>query len=313
MKSAHRHELETNALAHRLEIFIERYRPYASQIVGVVIAIVAVILIGSYLLGSSSAKQSEAWDTFNRVVSSSSLGSPTSLDELHRAAQEYPGTPMQQIADLTWADAQVFEASRRYLGDRAKALESLNTATSAYEAIVQSSKDERLTSRAHLGLARIYEIQNKLDKAREEYGKLTGASANYAKVQIERLNKPDVQETYAWLATAQMPLPKAPAGPGTPGQRPEFSPGELNLPEAGPATGPAAGPKTDDTKAANEAFDNLLKSLKEESKKGDAPDQSKDGQKPADGAAPPAKEATPAEAKKAETKPAEKTTEKPAK
>ena len=36
MKSAHRHELETNVLAHRLEMFIERYRPYASQIVGVI-------------------------------------------------------------------------------------------------------------------------------------------------------------------------------------------------------------------------------------------------------------------------------------
>jgi tetratricopeptide (TPR) repeat protein len=313
MKSEHRHELETNALAHRLEVFIERYRPFASQIVGVLIAVVAVIVIGSYLLGSSSTRNSETWDTFNRVVTSSSLGSPTSLDELHRTAQEYPGTPMQQIADLIWADAQVYGASRHYLGERAKALESLNTAASAYEAILQSSKDEQLTSRARLGLARIYEMQNKLDKAREEYGKVTGPSAFYAKAQIERLEKPEVQETYAWLATAQMPASKAPAGPGTPGQRPEFSPGELNLPAAGPATGPAAAPKAEDTKAANDAFDNLLKSLKEESKKGESPDKNKDGQKPADGAAPPAKEAPPADANKAETKPAEKAAEKPAK
>ena len=77
-------------------------------------------------------------------------------------------------------------------------------------------------------------MQNKLDKAREEYGKVTGAYADYAKVQVERLSKPDVQETYAWLATAQVPLPKAPAGPGIPGQRPEFSPGEMNLPATGP-------------------------------------------------------------------------------
>ena len=84
MKSAHRHELETNALAHRLEIFIQRNKQHGSRIFGVLIAIVAVIFIGSYLLGSSSARKSEAWDTFNRVVTSSSLGSPTSLDEGER-------------------------------------------------------------------------------------------------------------------------------------------------------------------------------------------------------------------------------------
>ena len=43
MKSAHRHELETNVLAHRLEVYIERYRPYASRIVGVIIAVVVLI------------------------------------------------------------------------------------------------------------------------------------------------------------------------------------------------------------------------------------------------------------------------------
>src|SRR3954468_6807340 len=135
MKSAHRHELETNALAHRLEVYIARYKPYASQIVGVLIAIVAVTLIASYLLGSSSSRKSEAWDTFNRAVTST----PPNLDELHRTAQEYPGTSMQQLADLTWADAQVFIASRQYLANRQKALEILNTATSAYENVLQSS------------------------------------------------------------------------------------------------------------------------------------------------------------------------------
>jgi tetratricopeptide (TPR) repeat protein len=304
MKSAHRHELETNVLAHRLEVFIERYKPYASRILGGLIVIVALILIGSYLAGSSSARKSEAWDTFNHAVTST----PPNLDELHRTAQDYPGTPMQEVSDITWADAQVYIASRNYLGARPKALEGLNAAMSAYEGVIQSSKDERLTSRAQLGLARIYEMQNKLDKAREEYGKVTGAYAKYAQQQVERLNKPDVQDTYAWLEKAQIPASKAPAGPGTPGQRPEFSPGEMNL----PATGPATGPRPEDTKAANDAFDNLLKSLKDDSKKGDAPDRYKDGQKPADGATPPAKEAAPAGAEKGETKPAEKPAEKPA-
>ncbi len=304
MKSAHRHELETNALAHRLELYIERYRPYMGQIIGVLLAIAALILIGSYLVGASSTRNSGTWDTFNQAI----MASPPNLDELHRAAQEYAGTPMQQIADLTWADAQVYIATRTYLADRPKALEILTAATSAYESILQSSKDQQLVSRARLGLARIYELQNKLDKAREEYGKVAGAMAPYAKAQVERLNKPEAQDTYAWLANAKLPLPKAPAGPGVPGQRPEFSPGEINLPTAGPA----AAPKPEDTKAANEEFDRFLKSLKDEAQK-DAPDRYKDGEKPADEAAPPAKDAPPADAEKTETKPAdEKSAEPPA-
>jgi predicted negative regulator of RcsB-dependent stress response len=306
MKSAHRHELETNALAHRLEVYIERYKPYTSQIIGGLIALVVLIVIGSYVIGSSSAHNSEAWDAFNQVATSTALGSPPTMDALRRTSQDNPGTPMQQIADVTWADATVCFAARGYLANRPKALESLNSATSAYEGVLQSSKDEQLTGRAHLGLARIYEMQNKLDKAREEYSKVTGAYAKYAQVQVERLNKPDVQDTYAWLSTAQAPLPKMPAGPGTPGQRPEFSPGEMNLPPVGP---PAAATKPEDTKAANDAFDNLLKSLKDESKKGDAPDRYKDGQKPPEGTtppSPPAKDAPPAGASKSETKPAEK-------
>lgn len=312
MKSAHRHELETNALAHRLEVMIARYKPYTSQIIGVLVAIVAVIFIGSYLLGSSSSRNSETWDTFNQAVTSS----PPAVDDIHRAAQDYPNTAMQQIADVTWADAQVFGATRGYLASRPKALELLDKATSAYQGVILSSKDPRLVERAHLGMARIYEMQNKIDQSVEEYGKVTGAYAAFAKAQVERLNKPEAKETYAWLATAQLPMPKSPAGPGTPGQRPEFSPGEMNLPPAGASTGPPAQAKPEDAKAANDAFDQLLKSLKDDPKKADSPDRYKEGEKPADGKADPAKagdeKAAPPAAEKADAKPAEKPAEKPA-
>src|SRR5438477_11699053 len=100
MKSAHRHQLETNTLAHRLELYIQRYRPYASRIIGGLIAVIALILIASYISGLSAAKQSEAWDSFNLAVTSI----PPDLNKIHQAAQEYPGTSMQQLADGTWAD-----------------------------------------------------------------------------------------------------------------------------------------------------------------------------------------------------------------
>jgi tetratricopeptide (TPR) repeat protein len=304
MKAAHRHELETNALAHRLEVYIERWKPYASWIVGGLVALVLVILLASYLGGMSSARSSEAWDTFNHALTSA----PPQVDDLHRAANENPNTPMQQMADLTWADSQVLMAAHTYLGNRPKALEILSKAESTYESVLRGTSNQSLIERAHLGLARVYEIQNKLDKAKDEYGKVTGTYAAYAKVQAERLSKPEAQEAAAWLATAQLPLPKAPAGPGTPGQRPEFSPGELNLPAAAAPTAP---PKAEDTKAANDAFDALLKSLKDDAKKGETPDRYKEGEKPADGKTESGKAAAPATGEKAgsektDSKPAEK-------
>ena len=108
MKSAHRHELETNALAHNLEVYIEKYKPYLSKMAVGVIALIALVFLWSYWSGMSSAKKSEAWDSFNAAVASV----PPNLEQLNRAAEVNPGTRMQRMADVTWADGQVFLESR---------------------------------------------------------------------------------------------------------------------------------------------------------------------------------------------------------
>lgn len=286
MKSAHRHELETNALAHRLELYIMRYRPYASRIVGALIAVIAAVFLWSYISGTSAARRSEAWDSFNQAVAAM----PPNLDEIHRSAQEYPGTKMQQMADVTWADAQVWMASRNYLNNRKAAMDALDKAMSTYQGVLQSSKDERLTSQAQLGLARIYEMQDHLDKARQAYRDVTGPYAELAKQQAERLEKPDAQQAYAWLATAEPPRPKPPVGPGTPGQRPDFSPGELGLPTA---PGAATGKSEEDSKATAEAFENLFKATQQETKGKETPDRYQPAQPPAKDATPKAPTGTP--------------------
>jgi hypothetical protein len=288
MKSAHRHQLETNALAHRLEIFIERYRPYASRIVGGLIAVVILMLIWSLISGSSAARRSEAWDTFNQAIGA--VPRPN-LDELRRTSQDYPGTPIQELADVTWADGQVMMAAYEYLANRKLAMEHLDRAMSAYQGVIQSSDNEQLIGRAHLGLARVHEMQNQLEKARAEYRSVTGAYADYAQRQAERLEKPEAQEAYAWLSTAEVPRPQAPVGPGVPGQRPDFTPGDMPLPGT---TIPEAG-KTEDTKAAADLLDEILKGPNDDSKKSDAAETDKAEQKPATGspAEPPAKDLSP--------------------
>ena len=224
MKSAHRHELETNALAQGLEGYVERAKPYIGKVAFGILAIVVILFAWSYVSSSSAARRGEAWDAYNLAVGSGSL---PNLEVLRRAAEENPGTSMQRMADATWADGQVYVASRTYIMNRAAAKEALNKAAGAYQSVIATSDDERLTDRARLGLARVYEMQGDLDKAKAQYGQVTGSYAVYAKAQAERLSKPETKDTYAWLATAQPPAPKAPMGPGTPGQKPEFSPGKL--------------------------------------------------------------------------------------
>ena len=228
MKSAHRHELGTNVLAKRLNAMIEQFRPYASTIAGVIVAIVVVMFIWSYFAGSSSARQSAAWDDYNRSVA----GAAPNLEQLRIVAEEHPGTKMQQLANVTWADGQVWMAARDYIYNRSAAMEALTRAEGAYQSVIDSSNDERLVNRAHLGLARIYEMRGDLDDAREAYLKVTGGYEEFAKQQAERLAEPETKETYSWLATARPTPPRAPAGPGVPGRQPEFSAGELALPGA---------------------------------------------------------------------------------
>lgn len=254
MKSVERHNLQTNVVAHGLELAIERCKPYLSTIIGGLVALVAAILIWSYVSGTSAARRSSAWDAFNEAVSSQ----PMDLELLRRTAEEFPGTKVQQLADVTWADGQVLLASDRYIYNRGVAEDALSKAETAYRRVIQSSDNTRVLSRARLGLARVYEMQGELEKAGKEYEQVSGAYAKYAKAQGERLAAPEAKEAYDWLAKAEPPRPVAPTGPGTPGQKPQLFPNDLTLPNA------TTTPGTGDGSNAGEAFDALLKEMQKD-------------------------------------------------
>jgi hypothetical protein len=194
----------------------------------VLVAIAVAMLVWSYMSKSSATRQGDAWNAYNQAIGSAM----PSLEALNKAAEEYPGTKMQEFATLTWADGQVFNASRDYLHNRRAATEALNRATSVYHSVLKTSDDEWLVDRAHLGLGRVYEMKGDLAKARDEYLEVRGGYAEYAKAQAERLAKPEAKVTYAWLEKAVPPRLPPTLGPGTPGQRPEFDANDLSLPDA---------------------------------------------------------------------------------
>lgn len=256
MKSQHRHELETNWLAKRVGDWLDQIRPYNSLIAGVALAAAALFFGFSYFSGASASRQSEAWNSYNQAVG----GLMPNLETLRQSAEEYPDSPMQQWADVTWADGQAWNASFTYFQNRAAAMDMLNLATSTYQGLLQETDDEQLKSRAHFGLGRVYELRNELDKAREEYRAVKGGFAELAEERIKELDEASSKDTYAWLATAQAPRRTAPRGPGTPGQRPDFAPGELEMPAAG---------STPAESAAAVSVDNLFKGIGETSGKDD--------------------------------------------
>src|SRR5205085_1325158 len=137
-------------------------------------------------------------------------------------------------------------ACRAYIQSRPAALEAANRARTAYESILQSTDNPQLISRAQLGLGRAYELRNEPDKAREHYLKVTGGFADFAKQRAEALAEPKTKETWDWLASAEAPRRPA-TGAGTPGKRPDFSAGDLDIPSSDkvPSTDGAT-PTTDD-------------------------------------------------------------------
>jgi hypothetical protein len=252
MKSQDRLRLETNWMAEHLTVWIEKLRPYATSIAGIALTVFIAMFAWSYLSGSSSAWQSKAWDAYNEAVASPI----PDLELLRESAEEHPGTKMQELADITWADGQVWLASENYLISRAGSRESLNRAAGAYQSILQSASDERMLNRARLGLARVYELQDELDKAREQYAKVTGSYTDFAKARAKTLGDEKTKEICSWLASAELPRPMAPAGPGTPGRRPPFSVSDFPLPGEAKADETSSGDA-----GAKSSLDELLEGL----------------------------------------------------
>ena len=252
MKSQHRHDLETNWLAKRLNVMIERGRPYASTVLGIAVAVVLVMVVWSIVAGSSSGRQSEAWNEFNQAV----VEPQPDVERLRALAEEHPNTKIQQLADVTWADSQVWLAAHNYLYDRAGAMDALEKASSRYQSVLETCKDARVLNRARLGMARVHEIRGELDKAREEYLKVTGGIAKYAEEQAKRLATPESKETYAWLAKAEPTRPRSTPGLGGPASNPDFSAADLALPGDSPTGGTPTG-----TPGEGESLEKLLEGL----------------------------------------------------
>lgn len=229
MKTERRHELETNTLAQGLNDWGDKLRPYSSAILGVIAALLAIYIIASMWNSYQMSRDRAAWDAYQAAV----MEGDAELTSLQRLAngEDFAGTDVQEWALLGWADRQLLLASRMYLTNRDTAKEKLTNIVEVYQQFADSGSTPEIRNRARLGLARLNEMEGELDEAKQNYQRVEGALSTIAEERIKTLDSKPAQATIDWLATAELPKPATPSGPGTPGDRPGF---EASTPKTDP-------------------------------------------------------------------------------
>ncbi|MEM8947601.1 MAG: hypothetical protein AAGD11_20690 [Planctomycetota bacterium] len=221
MKSEHRHELETNELSAGLAKSIERLKPVAGQIltgVGLLLALYAGLSIWN---AQTAQTERDAWEAY--ALATDSADPEMKSLQLVAADEKYAGTRMSEWAYVGWADRQVLNAMRYYFADREKTKDLLRGVEGIYEQFSKDASDPQVLNRARFGLARVYELQNKLDEAKSQYLTVRGNLQSQASARAEQLGSDSIKDTYDWLATAELPKRDRTGGSGATGQRPEFN------------------------------------------------------------------------------------------
>lgn len=283
MKTERRHELETNTLAHELNVWGDKLRPYMSLVLGAIAALLALYVIMSIWNAYGAARDRAAWDEYQMAI----LAGNNDMKELQAAAASEENTgahTMQDWAYVGWADRQLLLAANQFLTDKTGSEKRLSAIAAMYEELADSATDPEVQNRARLGMARVEELQNRPEEAIKQYKRVQGALGAVAAARAKELESPTVREAEAWLDTAQAPAPRMPSGAGTPGSKPSFG---------------ATPPKTDGPPASFDSSQSL-----EEILGGLNSGKSSDEPIRYDGKEPPAGEAAPAagpEAPAAET------------
>ena len=200
MDSEHRHELEENVLAGWLADKVEEIKPQLPLLA--VIAVVALVCgVGlSYLRSSNEASRAEAWRDFSLTLE----GRSPNIDALRQTAFEVTDPDVSEWALITFADGQLWQASASYLQDRSRSDEALAEAETTYDSLIRASNED-ISARATYGLARVYEMRGELDKAQEQYQRVSGSFADLAAERLEQLKSERVQKDYAWITGAEAP------------------------------------------------------------------------------------------------------------
>ncbi len=155
MKSARRHELQTNWLADHLGRWLHESQPILTKTLVAIAAVAAIV--AAYLWYSTSKQQSqaEAWRSFFLALSGQDTEQIQS--SLENVASDYGDSSASLWALVISADVDLGQGMQALFQDKANAINSLGSAAEKYEQVLTELGDGTgqplLRQRALFGLA----------------------------------------------------------------------------------------------------------------------------------------------------------------
>lgn len=190
MKSERRHELEHNELADWTSNAIEKIKPYTNVIVGGTIAVI-IFAVGISLWTKQTRLESEA--AWNMYYAGLKTNNPEVMKEI---ADKFPSSDAAQWAIVCEGDMYLRGGCEALFVDKVNANLELKMAIECYKA-ASDFENPLLGERAAFGLARAYESQGDLKKAKTAYENQLSKWENgiYSKIAKNRLNDIEKKST----------------------------------------------------------------------------------------------------------------------
>lgn len=226
MKTQRRHELQTNQLADRIGIYLQKVRPYQKQILYGVATVVALGGAVLFLSKQQQAKAGVSWeDYFGAMVEQR----PEALTEVARL---HSGSTAALWARQAAGDMKLSTGAMLLFRDRNEARKNLKDAEKEFLAVEQDgARYPMLLQRSRYGLAQTYESLCEIEKARDYYKKVAAAEPDSAlgKLAQRRHDQIAGRDSDRWFAWFEKQVPKPPAGAvPAPGQGPSV-PADLGV------------------------------------------------------------------------------------
>lgn len=264
-------QLEQNELVEWLDKKFGHLRPYTSQILFGLLALIALGLAIAYLIHTRTDLQAKQWQTLSSAINTFSLDRQTS--HLLNMVEEFPDAESSLWGLQLAGDIEMNEGLGILNSDPQSAIRKLEKAQKAYKKLLDSStkKSTELIQRATYALAYCTESLGQFDEAKKIYQKIvdeaaTSVYADPSKAALERLAQPEILAFYeAYKRSAVAPLgelpkrpdisfPDGPAADASSAQPPAAeTPAAATPPvENPPAAAPVETPKADSAPAAGQ-------------------------------------------------------------
>ena len=237
-------QLEQNELVEWLDKKFGHLRPYTSQILFGLLALMALGLAIAYLIYTRMDVQAKQWQTLNSAINTFNLDRQTSY--LTNIAEEFPDAESSMWALQIAGDVEMSNGLQQLNSDPQSAVRNLEKAQKYYNKLLDSptKKSTELVQRSTYALAYCTESLGQFEEAKKLYQKIvdqagTSVYAEPSKMALERLAQPEILAFYeAYKRSAVAPLGELPKRP------------DISFPEAPAAGSSSAQPPTTETPAA---------------------------------------------------------------